>query len=246
MGSEMCIRDRIRATYRQVMGNPHLMEFERAMSAESKFAEGYFSTRELVRAIALSPEYNRRFFETNAPYRFVELNFKHLLGRAPSSQAEVSEHIQILANQGYEAEINSYLDSAEYQSTFGEDTVPYARILSEQGRSQVAFNRQLSLAEGYAASDAVLNSSSLVNSVATGSVPSGWRTTTSRTNRNSAVAGSPDPTKKRFRIVVAAQAARGRQRTAGNSYLVSGKDMSSQMKYIHARGGRIVSITEVM
>ena len=236
----------IRATYRQVMGNPHLMEFERAMSAESKFAEGYFSTRELVRAIAQSPEYNRRFFETNAPYRFVELNFKHLLGRAPSSQAEVSEHIQILANQGYEAEINSYLDSAEYQSTFGEDTVPYARILSEQGRSQVAFNRQLSLAEGYAASDAVLNSSSLVNSVATGSVPSGWRTTTSRTNRNSAVAGSPDPTKKRFRIVVASQAARGRQRTAGNSYLVSGKDMSSQMKYIHARGGRIVSITEVM
>ena len=31
-----------------------------------------------------------------------------------------------------------------------------------------------------------------------------------------------------------------------NSYVVSGKDMSSQMKYIHARGGKIVSITEVM
>ena len=236
----------IRATYRQVMGNPHLMESERAMSAESKFAEGYLSTRELVRAIALSPEYSRRFFETNAPYRFVELNFKHLLGRAPTSQAELSEHIQILANDGYEAEINSYLDSAEYQSTFGEDTVPFMRVLSEQGRSQLAFNRHLSLAEGYAASDAVLNSSALVTSVATNSVPSGWRTTTSRTNRNSAVAGSPSATTKRFRIVVQAQPRGGRQRTPNASYLVSGKDMSSQLKYIHGRGGRIVSITEVM
>ena len=236
----------IRATYRQVMGNPHLMESERAMSAESKFAEGYLSTRELVRAIALSPEYSRRFFETNAPYRFVELNFKHLLGRAPTSQAELSEHIQILANDGYEAEINSYLDSAEYQSTFGEDTVPYMRVLSEQGRSQLAFNRHLSLAEGYAASDSVLNSSALVTSVATNSVPSGWRTTTSRTNRNSAVAGSPSATTKRFRIVVQAQPRGGRQRTPNASYLVSGKDMSSQLKYIHGRGGRIVSITEVM
>ena len=236
----------IRATYRQVMGNPHLMESERAMSAESKFAEGYLSTRELVRAIALSPEYSRRFFETNAPYRFVELNFKHLLGRAPTSQAELSEHIQILANDGYEAEINSYLDSAEYQSTFGEDTVPFMRILSEKGRSQLAFNRHLSLAEGFAASDSVLNSSSLVTSVATNSVPSGWRTTTTRINRNGAVSGSPSATTKRFRIVVNAQPRGGRQRTPNASYLVSGKDMSSQMKYIHARGGRIVSITEVM
>ena len=236
----------IRATYRQVMGNPHLMESERAMSAESKFAEGYLSTRELVRAIAQSPEYSRRFFETNAPYRFVELNFKHLLGRAPKSQAELSEHIQILANEGYEAEINSYLDSAEYQSTFGEDTVPFMRIMSEQGRSQLAFNRHLSLAEGYAASDTVLNSSSLVTSVATNSVPSGWRTTTTRTNRNGAVAGSPSATTKRFRIVVQAQPRGGRQRTPNSSYLVSGKDMSSQLKYIHTRGGRIVSITEVM
>ena len=80
----------------------------------------------------------------------------------------------------------------------------------------------------------------------TKTVPSGWRTTTVRSNRNSAIAGSPDPTKRRFRIVVQAQPAGGRQRTPNASYLVSGKDMTSQMKYIHRRGGRIVSITEVM
>ena len=236
----------IRASYKQVMGNPHLMEFERAISAESKFIDGYLSTREFVRAIGLSAEYKRRFFETNAPYRFIELNFKHFLGRAPKSQAEISEHTRILAEGGYEAEICSYVDSVEYQSIFGEDTIPYARILTENGRSQVAFNRHLSLAEGFAASDTVLSSSSLVSSVATGMVPSGWSATTTRINRTGTQSGAPDPTKKRFRIVVATQAARSRQRTAGNTYLVSGKDMSSQMKYIHARGGKIVSITEVM
>ena len=236
----------IRASYKQVMGNPHLMEFERAISAESRFIDGYLSTREFVRAIGLSAEYKRRFFETNAPYRFIELNFKHFLGRAPKSQAEISEHTKILADGGYDAEIASYVDCEEYQSTFGEDTVPFARILSENGRSQVAFNRHLKLAEGFAASDTVQTSSSLVRSVATGMVPGGWSSTTTRINRTGTQSGAPDPTKKRFRIVVGAQAARGRQRTAGNTYLVSGKDMSSQMKYIHARGGKIVSITEVM
>ena len=236
----------IRAAYRQVMGNPHLMEFERSMSAESKYQDGYLSTREFVRAIGLSAEYKKRFFETNAPYRFIELNFKHFLGRAPQSQAEISEHTKILAEGGYEAEISSYVDSEEYQSTFGEDTVPFARILSENGRSQVGFNRHLSLAEGFAASDTVLTGSALVTSVATGLAPSGWTTTSSRINRTGTQSGSPDPTTKRFRIVVGAQTARSRQRTANSTYLVSGKDMSSQMKYIHARGGKILSITEVM
>ena len=236
----------IRSTYKQVMGNPHLMEFERSITAESQYVDGYLSTREFVRALGLSAEYKRRFFETNAPYRFIELNFKHFLGRAPSSQAEISEHTKILAESGYEAEICSYVDSVEYQTTFGEDTVPFARILSENGRSQVAFNRHLKLAEGYAASDTVQTGSSLVTSVATGTVPGGWSNTTTRINRTGTQSGAADPTKKRFRIVVSAQAARSRQRTAGNTYLVSGKDMSSQMKYIHSRGGKILSITEVM
>ncbi len=236
----------IRATYKQVMGNPHLMEFERSSSAESKFLDGFLSTREFVRAVGLSAEYKRRFFETNAPYRFIELNFKHFLGRAPKSQAEISEHTRILAEGGYDAEISSYVDSEEYQSTFGEDTVPFARILSENGRSQVGFNRHLKLSEGFAASDTVQTSSALVTSVATGMVPGGWSSTTTRINRTGTQSGAPDPTKKRFRIVVGAQSARTRQRTAGSTYLVSGKDMSSQMKYIHARGGKILSITEVM
>jgi phycoerythrin-associated linker protein len=235
----------IRAAYRQVMGNPHMMESERSATAESKFIEGYLSTREFVRAIASSQEYRRRFFESNSPYRFVELNFKHLLGRAPSSQAEVSEHIQRLANEGYEAEINSYLDGAEYQQVFGEQTVPFARIQTENGRDQIGFNRHLALVQGYSSSDTVQSSSSLVNSLGAKLLPNGWTTTTVRINRSGAFSGSADPTTKRFRIAVQAQPAGGRQRTPNASYLVSGKDMTTQLAYIHRRGGRIVSITEV-
>jgi len=236
----------IRAAYRQVMGNPHLMESERSLTAESQFMEGRLSTREFVRAVALSPDYRRRFFETNAPYRFVELNFKHLLGRAPLTQAEVSEHIQRLANDGYEAEINSYIDSDEYQNLFGENTIPFARISSEEGRSQLAFNRHLSLAGGYASSDTVQSASNLVMSVATNTVPSNWSNTSQRINRIGANAGTTEPTGKRYRIVVQAQPAGARQRTPNATYLVSGKDMTSQLGYVHRRGGRILSITEVL
>jgi phycoerythrin-associated linker protein len=236
----------MRAAYRQVMGNPHLMESERCLTAESQFVEGRLSTREFVRAVALSPDYRRRFFESNAPYRFVELNFKHLLGRAPLTQAEVSEHIQRLANEGYEAEINSYIDSDEYQNLFGENTIPFARISSEQGRSQLAFNRHLSLAGGYASSDTVQSASNLVMSVATNTVPSNWSKTSQRINRIGANSGTNEPTGKRYRIVVQAQPAGGRQRTPNASYLVSGKDITSQLGYVHRRGGRILSITEVL
>lgn len=235
----------IRASYRQVMGNPHLMESERVLTAESKFAEGFLSTREFVRAIAQSAEYRRRFFEANAPYRFIELTFKHLLGRAPSSQAEVGEHLDRLAVHGYEAEINSLIDCSEYQQQFGENTIPFARLATEAGRAQVNFNRALSLAQGYAASDTVQDASSLVQSLATNAAPANWNTTTKRINRVAVASGGSDATTKRFRIVVQAQPAGGRQRTPNASYLVSGNDISSQLGYIHRRGGRIVSITEV-
>ena len=236
----------IRSVYRQVLGNPHVMDSERNLTAESQFAEGRLSTREFVRAVGLSTDYRRRFFESNAPYRFVELNFKHILGRAPASQTEMSEHLQRLAIHGYGAEINSYVDSEEYQNAFGENTVPYLRVATENGREQVSFNRHIALVKGYAASDTVQCTSSLLDSIATKSAPTNWANTTVRMNRLGATSGSADPTTKSFRIVVTAQAAGGRQRNPSASYLVSGNDITSQLGYIHRRGGRILSVTEII
>ena len=80
-----------------------------------------------MRAIGLSAEYKKRFFETNAPYRFIELNFKHLLGRAPLNQTEVQAHIKVQAEAGFDALVDVITDSAEYAEVFGADIVPYNR-----------------------------------------------------------------------------------------------------------------------
>jgi phycoerythrin-associated linker protein len=166
-------------------------------------------------------------------------------------EVQFNESVNCIWLKETAAVFSSYLDSEEYQSNYGENTVPFVRISTENragtlGSSQLAFNRHLSLVQGYAGSDTVQNGSTLVDSVATNSVPGGWTDTTNRINRRSATSGSVDPTTKRFRIVVAAQPKGGRQRVPNASYLVSGKDMTSQMRYIHRRGGRIASITEVV
>ncbi|MGB7058270.1 MAG: phycobilisome rod-core linker polypeptide, partial [Geitlerinemataceae cyanobacterium] len=122
----------IRAVYKQVLGNPHVMDSERLVSAESQLCDRSMSVREFVRAVGKSEFYRSRYFEKCAPYRFVELNFMHFLGRPPQSQAEVSEHIVRCIEEGYDAEIDSYIDSSEYQSVFGENVVPYNRGASTE------------------------------------------------------------------------------------------------------------------
>lgn len=54
------------------------MESERAELAkeESDFKGNTLSVRELVRAMAKSEAYRKRFFSRSGSYRFVELNFK--------------------------------------------------------------------------------------------------------------------------------------------------------------------------
>ena len=143
----------IRAVYQQVLGQQYVMASERLDGAESLFRNGYLSVRELVRTMAKSGLYRSRFFENCNPYHFIELNFKHLLGRAPQNKAEMLHHFTILQEQGYDAEIDSYIDSHEYQERFGEEVVPYLHgwdySSGHQGRQ---FSWLMQLARGAAAS----------------------------------------------------------------------------------------------
>ncbi len=68
----------IRAAYRQVLGNDHLMSRERLLSAESLLRNGSISVKDFVKAIALSELYRDKFFHSNPQNRFIELNYKHL------------------------------------------------------------------------------------------------------------------------------------------------------------------------
>lgn len=228
----------IRAVYKQVLGNPHVMESERLVSAESQLSDRTISVREFVRLVAKSDFYSTRYFQKCAPYRFVELNFLHLLGRAPQDQTEISEHIIRCIEQGYAAEIDSYIDSDEYQSAFGENVVPYYRgRSSETNTKQVGYNRMSALDRGFAQIDSAVKASQLVYAVATNSA-NAIKPATSR-------GGAYVATEKMFKIVVTGSKFDRPRRRSTTTYIVQGNHITPQIQRINRTSGTIVSITEI-
>jgi phycoerythrin-associated linker protein len=227
----------IRAVYKQVLGNPHVMESERLVAAESQLCNGDLSVREFVRAVAKSDFYRARYFESCAPYRFVELNYLHILGRAPQDQTEVSAHIVRCVAEGYEAEIDSYIDSDEYLNAFGENTVPYYRgKASATNAKQLGYNRMFALDRGPSQIDSAVKSSQLVGAIA-GNTANKIKASTAT------VTGSG--TEKRFKIVVSGAKFDGPRRISTTEYIVSASKMTPQIQRINRTSGKIVSITEI-
>ena len=142
----------IKAVYRQVLGNAYVMESERLAVPESQFKLGELTVRDFVRAVAKSDMYRSRFFESCPRYRSIELNFRHLLGRAPQSFDEMKAHSAILDTEGFAADIDSYLDSDEYQNVFGQDFVPYIRGYKTEASNMVGFTHTFELVRGASSS----------------------------------------------------------------------------------------------
>lgn len=228
----------IRAIYKQVLGNPHVMESERLVTAESQLCDRAITVRDFVRAVAKSDFYRSRYFESCAPYRFVELNFMHILGRAPQDQKEVSEHIVRCVSEGYDAEIDSYVDSDEYQSAFGENVVPYYRGEKSEGNpKQVGYNRIFALNRGPAQVSSSVKAAQLVSAVA-------GNTATKIKASSATVVGSG--TEKKFKILVTAAKFDAPRRVSTNEYIVPASKMTPQIKRINKTGAKIVSITEIV
>ena len=144
----------VRAVYRHVFGNDYIMQSDRLVERESLLVNGQLSVRNFVRALAKSDLYKQKFLYPHFHTRVIELNFKHLLGRAPYDESEVIEHLDRYQNQGYEADIDSFIDSDEYEANFGDFTVPYYRGFSTQtGQKMAGFPRIFKLYRGYATSD---------------------------------------------------------------------------------------------
>ncbi len=227
----------IRAVYRQVLGNEHLMESQRLDSAESLLRDGSITLRDFVRAVAKSEIYRSLFFESSSQYRFIELNFKHLLGRAPQAQSEISEHTRIYSEGGYGAEIDSYIDSDEYMLNFGDKIIPYFRSTSSQiGIKNVGFNRMFTLMRGMATNDSG-TSSKLVTAIAA-NLPTAIKAPV----RGSGAIGN---TSKRFSIKASQAVAGPKNHMSNKEYIVDFNRMSQQVQNIHKMGGKIMSITEV-
>ena len=265
--SEEEVETIIRAVYRQVLGNAYVMESERATVPESQLKSGAFSVREFVRALAKSDAYRSRFFDTCPRYRFIELNFKHLLGRAPDGLEEMRAHSTILDTEGFEAEIDSYLDSDEYQNAYGENIVPYYRGYKTQpGQNMVGFTHMFALLRGASSSDfkgslsgktPVLNKYVIQQTPLAiippsgGSVGDGWAfqdpgiSARSRTGSGTAAEG------KVYRIEVTAYRSPGvvnrvsKFRRSNQVYFVPFDKLSQEYQRIHQQGGVIASITAV-
>ena len=160
----------ISAAYRQVYGNAHVMDSERSVELEARYGNGELSTRDFVRGLAKTSFYRSRFFDGVSPQRGIELNLKHLLGRPPVNQAEMSAHIALLASAGHDAVVDFIVDCAEYAEVFGDDVVPYTRsFTSAAGIPNSSFANMAALERGFAISDsAVGGRSQLSNALARG------------------------------------------------------------------------------
>ena len=165
------LRECVDAAYRQVLGNAHVMAYERCDSLEAEFADGRLCAREFVRRLAKSELYKSRYFFKVSAYRGIELNFKHLLGRPPLNQQEIISSAAIQSEYGFDGLIDSIIDSAEYTEVFGDHTIPYVRsFTSASGMSMQNFVRIAALEQGFASSDRSKGSDSLLRSNLAGGV----------------------------------------------------------------------------
>lgn len=257
------------AAYRQVLGNSYVMESERQTVAESQFKLGRISMREFVRTLAKSYLYRSRFFDSCNRYRYIELTFKHLLGRSPDSFAEMREHANRLDSKGYDADIDSFIDSKEYQQRFGEDTVPYLNgWKSGPGKSMREFTWMFQLTRGACSSD-LKGDLSGINSKLGRAVylnrslpivtPSGvngngqgfgFRPTTRLNEPQSRFGVGASDQGKVFRVEITGYNAPGfakisRYRKSNQVFYVPFAKLSEQFQRIHQERGKIASITPV-
>lgn len=121
------IQELIWAAYRQVFSEHEILKSFRQIPLESQLKNRSITVRDFIRGLAKSEAFYRLVVETNSNYRVVELCLKRILGRAPySKDEEIAWSIKI-ATVGIEGFIDLLVDSQEYQTSFGDNTVPYQR-----------------------------------------------------------------------------------------------------------------------
>jgi phycocyanin-associated rod linker protein len=233
------------ATYRQVFGNDHILQSERLVGAESLLRQGDITVKDFVRALAQSELYRQKFFYSTPQVRFIELNYKHLLGRAPYDEAEIAEHVDRYVNEGYEADINSYIDSPEYQENFGTAIVPYLRGFETQnGQVSAGFSRMFQLYRGRANSDRAQgkNKSAWLTQELASNIASPVRTATFG---GKSLTGNTRGDRGQYRVRVM-QSANGRSpqiRQSVQEYLVSFEQLTANLQRMNQRGCRVVDVS---
>ncbi len=139
----------IEAAYRQIFF--HAFKWDREVTLESQLRNGQITVRDFIRGLLLSKTYINSFYEKNSNYRFVEQTVQRVLGRDVYSEREKIAWSIVIATKGYQGFVNALLESEEYLSSFGYDTVPYQRrrILPGRTQGETPFNIKSPRYDGY-------------------------------------------------------------------------------------------------
>ncbi|MFO5495112.1 MAG: phycobilisome rod-core linker polypeptide, partial [Cuspidothrix sp.] len=125
----------VKAAYRQVFERDITRAYSLSISdLESKVKNCEISMREFIRRLAKSPLYQKQFYQPFINSRVIELAFRHILGRGPSSREEVQKYFAIISLKGLAGLVDALVDSKEYSDYFGEETVPYIRGLGQEAQ----------------------------------------------------------------------------------------------------------------
>eukprot|EP00741_Cyanophora_paradoxa_P009569 tig00001532_g9268.t1 len=120
--------------YNQIF-NVHHLKYNRQKGLETQIRNGRISVKQFIRGLITSPAFLESTFETNNNYRFVEIVLQRLLGRAAYNEAEKIAWSIVIANKGVEGFVDAVMDSDEYNTNFGDCTVPYQRARVLAGRA---------------------------------------------------------------------------------------------------------------
>jgi hypothetical protein len=113
--------------YAQVLERqPYGFERKQLAKTEAEFLKNKIGVKRFLRELGHSEVYLNEFYYNSSNPKFIELCFKHFIGRAPSDPAEMHRYCDILMRQGVKAMITALLDSEDYLRHFGCFTVPHA------------------------------------------------------------------------------------------------------------------------
>jgi phycoerythrin-associated linker protein len=114
--------------YQQVLERqPYASERKQLAQSEKEFLADKIGVRRFLKELGQSAVYLNCFYYKYSNLKFLELCFKHFMGRAPFNKEEMQIYCDILMNQGVAKFITALLDSEEYRKVFGCFTVPYPR-----------------------------------------------------------------------------------------------------------------------
>lgn len=130
----------IEVAYRQIFF--HAFKWDREPVLECQLRQGHITVRDFIRGLLLSKTFKNSFYDKNSNYRFVEHCVEKVLGRKVHGEQEKIAWSIVVVTKGIKGFVDALLNSEEYLSAFGFDTVPYQRrrVLHSRVEGEIPFN----------------------------------------------------------------------------------------------------------